>query len=484
MPNLKHIFTIPLLLIYLFINNSFSQEWSEPINISNSEFVDYASDIAITQDNTIHLVWSHKIGSNYTKIFYSNSDDLGNSWSLPLDISMNNEFECGNSHILRDSENQLFVSYEHNLGNPSQTKIYLRTYNGENWSDAIVVTDTMPGSDHSLITIDKEDRLYVFWAYQNYKFYYKHFQNEIWSDVYLPYESGGPFFINECICDSNNNLHCVGSSNSPTLYYENITYYFYDFSIATWNAPDVLTENVLYVGNDIDLDSNDEPNIVWRERTNSSPPYSDGTFYSSLNNNVWSNPELIVEDPWDQRILIDKNNNVNIFNREKTPFGSQLVHYLYYGSLWEGSIIDTSVYLAKSPQISELNDELIVTYAKSHPSGEYSDIWISKSDIFTGIQEKNRRQNSFVNINTYPNPFSLNITLEYTVSSEGMMKIYISSLEGRLVKVLKDDFIIPGNYKEVWDGLKDDGLLVENGLYLVRFQLNDQIITRKIECLN
>ena len=79
-------------------------------------------------------------------------------------------------------------------------------------------------------------------------------------------------------------------------------------------------------------------------------------------------------------------------------------------------------------------------------------------------------------------PLDTSFTVNENVDQR--IKIYISSLEGRLVKVLKDDFIIPGNYKEVWDGLKDDGLHAENGLYLVRFQLNDQIITRKIESLN
>jgi len=57
---------------------------------------------------------------------------------------------------------------------------------------------------------------------------------------------------------------------------------------------------------------------------------------------------LIVEDPKEQRIEIDAHTNINIFNREKTPTGHQLVHYLYYGSLWEGYIIDLSGSLINS----------------------------------------------------------------------------------------------------------------------------------------
>ncbi len=483
MLSFKYLLTITCLLFYLLPINISAQEWSEPVNISNTEFVEYSPDITITQDNIIHVVWSHKIETNYTKIYYSNSNDFGSTWSLPADISLNDEFECGNAHILHDSENNLFVSYEYDLGNPSQTKIILRIYYGSNWSDIIGVTDTMPGSDHSLMSIDKEDRLYVFWAYQDDKFYYKYYQNEIWSDVYLPFGTNGPYFINECVCDLSNNIHCIGSSVNPTLYYENITYYFYDFSSSIWHEPDVLTENVLYVGNDIDLNSNGEPNLVWRERTNSTPPYNDGTFYSVLSYNNWSIPELIVEDPWDQRIIIDKNENVNIFNREKTPYGSQLVHYLNYGSLWEGSIIDTSVYLTKTPQVSEINDELFVTYAKSHPSGDFADIWISKSDIYTGTYEAKYKKNSFNNIKMYPNPFEQTITFDFSLIREGNMSIYISDLYGNLVIKLLDEYKLPGKHEVIWVGTDANGKLLKNGIYLVRLVAGKNVITKSVEIL-
>ncbi|PLW97070.1 MAG: hypothetical protein C0593_09455, partial [Marinilabiliales bacterium] len=69
----------------------YSQVWTEPVNISNMEGVDQLPKIVSDNESRIHCVWTNMIEYGvFTKIYYSNSDSNGLTWSEPFDISQNN----------------------------------------------------------------------------------------------------------------------------------------------------------------------------------------------------------------------------------------------------------------------------------------------------------------------------------------------------------------------------------------------------------
>ncbi|PJF32818.1 MAG: hypothetical protein CUN57_03905, partial [Phototrophicales bacterium] len=59
------------------------------------------------------------------------------------------------------------------------------------------------------------------------------------------------------------------------------------------------------------------------------------TFYDGT---AWSEPELVVNDPYEQQIAIDHYDRVHIIDREKLETGYKLVHYQKINDLWQGYI--------------------------------------------------------------------------------------------------------------------------------------------------
>ena len=161
---MKFIFSNILVFLFIAFFNPVSivaQDWTEPVNISNLEGHDYEPDIAIDSNLILHAVWTHKIESNFFKIYYSRSEDLGLSWLNPLDFSENTNLWYGNPHITAGNENLIYISFEYNLGNPNQTMVYLKIFDGTLWSEPVLISENMPGSDHSFLTLDKTGRLIV-----------------------------------------------------------------------------------------------------------------------------------------------------------------------------------------------------------------------------------------------------------------------------------------------------------------------------------
>ena len=191
---------------------------------------------------------------------------------------------------------------------------------------------------------------------------------------------------------------------------------------------------------------------------------------------------FIVENPWEQRILIDKNNIKYVFEREKTPYGSQLVAYIKNGSNWEGYIIDTAGYSVGSSQLTSNDIEVYINYVKQNVGGKTGEIWFSKTDIFTNIENK-----PIYGINEFklfPNPFKYQVTFSFEANIEGYMNLYICDLNGKIVKTVNQGRIQSGKYKYIWDGRNELGNRIRNGQYLVRLCLNNYVCTKSIELLN
>ena len=67
-----------------------------------------------------------------------------------------------------------------------------------------------------------------------------------------------------------------------------------------------------------------------------------------------------------------------------------------------------------------------------------------------------------------PNPFNPMTKINYTVKRDGPVMIRIYSLDGRLVKTLKDDFAAAGSHEVHWNGTDSNGRSVPSGMYFVK----------------
>ena len=80
----------------------------------------------------------------------------------------------------------------------------------------------------------------------------------------------------------------------------------------------------------------------------------------------------------------------------------------------------------------------------------------------------------------YPNPFSLNTNISYTVSNPGMVTITIYDLSGKTIKKLVNHIHSPGSYNCSWNGTSDSGEILEGGIYLYQLRMKDSQLIRRM----
>ena len=358
--------------------------------------------------------------------------------------------------------------------------VLLKKNDGTSWGKADTISAGMPGSMHNRMVIDNNNRVYVFW-FQGNKTYYKYFENEIYSEIFCPYNDNDRYFFRKIKIDINNNIHCIGTFRlEGQSGYDNIsTYYSYDYSNNLWKDKVLLSENNCWKGAGIDMSSTQLPHVTWHEPTTDSPLYNDATFYTFFNGITWAENEIVVEDPKYQTIAIDGNNRVHITNQEKIEFGVQLVHYQKNGGDWEGFIVDTAKNLVEL-KLGYRKDKLFLLYAR-YRIGQGGSIFFSRLDLTVNIIKNSikyyyadeLRQN-------YPNPFKYLTTFHFYLNKGGNTSLKILDLQGRLIKTLVKGHKAAGKYNIKWDGTGNNGQKLAKGIYLYRLQVNNRVKTRSL----
>lgn len=479
--------TLLFLISFVFAITSYSQQWTEPVKINTLQGYNNNPDFCIDKNGTLHCVWSYKIEKNHRLIYYSKSVDDGITWSIPENVSQNTSLWMENPHIVADSQNNLHLTYDYNTGNPGGTLIVYRKFNGQNWSETDTVSTDWPGARHNRLVIDNSDKLYCFWfhEYENGTTFYRILENEQWGGVMMVYDNNNSYFLAKAIVDSINVIHMSGYHfyNGQTSYDQEIVYSTYK-NLVWSDLTEVSQDYQPWVGNDIALDKELNPHIVWRQTVSNTIPANDGTLYSKLNENIWTYPEIIVEDPSDQAIAIDKNNKVHIVDNEKFEDGYRFVHYQLVNNEWVGELIDEDKYGNFLNKMFYQDGYLYLGSAKPDTvvgSNVKSSILIRKYEITTYIE--NNYTPVFNSFKIYPNPSSGNTTISYTLEEARHTEIKIYNLAGELLKTVLNKKQAPGMYKNIWNGKDKNGKEVSPGLYLVRLQAGRQIMTRSVELI-
>jgi hypothetical protein len=84
----------------------------------------------------------------------------------------------------------------------------------------------------------------------------------------------------------------------------------------------------------------------------------------------------------------------------------------------------------------------------------------------------------------FPNPFNPIANIQFEVAEFSQVKLSIINLNGRLVSVLGNGKMNPGQYQSLWDGNDSYGNLVSSGIYLAVLESNGMLIqTRKLVLL-
>lgn len=79
-----------------------------------------------------------------------------------------------------------------------------------------------------------------------------------------------------------------------------------------------------------------------------------------------------------------------------------------------------------------------------------------------------------------PNPFNAKTIIRYVLPRQSDIILSIYDLSGR--EIIRWDYLAaqPGDYSQVWDGTDRYGITVSSGIYLYRFDVGNQVLTKKM----
>ncbi|MDP8206304.1 MAG: YCF48-related protein [Candidatus Electryonea clarkiae] len=148
-----------------------------------------------------------------------------------------------------------------------------------------------------------------------------------------------------------------------------------------------------------------------------------------------------------------------------------------FGDSWdrlEGPYNNRSPYIAFS---SDTRTAYIGTYGYG--------IW-SATDVITSIHSEDNCisfPSSYFLVDTYPNPFNSNVSIDIFKSQDFPLSIMIYNIHGKLVKSISDDSNSSGLQRYSWDGLSRSGTLVSSGNYIINVHNNSFSQNKKITLL-
>jgi hypothetical protein len=79
----------------------------------------------------------------------------------------------------------------------------------------------------------------------------------------------------------------------------------------------------------------------------------------------------------------------------------------------------------------------------------------------------------------FPNPFRSSTTISYALPEKGPVTLRVYDLQGRLVRTLEDEVKTASFYTAVWDGRDHSGHEVASGVYFIRLQAGEKILTKR-----
>ena len=488
-----------LLLHFIVLINAITanaQGWSTPVNVSNMGRHCNTPRMIVDHNGTIHAVWSMAITQQYRKIMYSKSENLGDTWSVPVAIANDSLQWFALPDIACDLQNRLYVSYEGDDMDPSNTLIYMTIFNDNQWSTPFIISENMYGSNNSLVVTDNAGRVYCFWHnwYNNeVKLIYKYFENNIWSQSIIPYAQDGEFFwIKKIVPDSTNNLHCVGTHhyNNESRYDDRVIYCYYLKSSSQWAPIENISDTINYSwqGSSISIDKQQIPHFTWGQFLNPypNPVTNNATLYRFPNESGWLPVDSVEVDQnsYYHQLVIDNNNLSNISVRQYIDLPnnvhiSYLKNYRQINNSWFAEIIDTIIGVFFEPNLIKLNNnEIGIIYYKGS-AGNYSvaDIYFSKYNIFTNIKPN---ELPAIDLLITPNPFTTLTEISYTLNTQCQVLLDLFDINGKLITRLTDQTQSPGQYCITWQGVGANAKEVSKGLYFVRLQAGSNVYTCKI----
>ncbi len=102
------------------------------------------------------------------------------------------------------------------------------------------------------------------------------------------------------------------------------------------------------------------------------------------------------------------------------------------------------------------------------------------ASIASGVEEGRTNPMSFYLAQNYPNPFNPGTSIDYELPIQANVRLAIYDVRGAVVRSLVNQVQAAGVYGIRWDGRNQEGERVGSGVYMLRLDAGDVVLTRKM----
>jgi hypothetical protein len=477
-----------LILILTYTISLFAQyDWSEPVQLSEvgiSPQNHYLYPTITTDSNgNIYCFWTKyiQIGSElkwYSQVEYRMTADNGISWTATENITPESIPDPSDRiYYLKavcDSENNIHVFYMKGLGLSTNLVVY-KKYDGILWSEPFTMTSY--STTNLRATIDKEDRIYVFWTLESDQYYTYSDRSDTreWYEIQKVDSSpiGCRISNDNIVFDEKNNLYAAGGSTYGGVYPYFISY---DKTGERWNFSKIgdFAETIIGSGLVVSKDG-----IITVNVSSSDLTYTDRNYIltKGLSDSVWSAPLYIntkignysTRYSQTKKIINDQNDNLHMFERYSFYDRDEIVYSTDKNEKWtaikiQGDSINSYPYF---DAVYTVKDQICFCYNKIY-SGMSTYILFQTKQIDTGIEDDTMSiPNKSALYQNYPNPFNSSTQLSYVIPQTGEVRLRVYSAKGEFVKELVSSRQSKGQHSVTFDASN-----LNSGIYYYRLEID------------
>ena len=101
-------------------------------------------------------------------------------------------------------------------------------------------------------------------------------------------------------------------------------------------------------------------------------------------------------------------------------------------------------------------------------------------ETVTDIPDEFQQNSSALLWNIYPNPFTEQTTISFTLTEEAPISIEVFNINGKKVETLLNKKLKDGTYSVQWDGTDNRGTKLNSGIYLISLKTETATSIKKV----
>ena len=279
--------------------------------------------LAFDSLNNIHLVWSggDSLSPGYTQIKYKKYD--GNSWSNEI-ILGNDNYNQSNPSICIDSNDNVFVIWDgKSVSSTTYSQIRFVKFDGDSWGSVSNITSGDYNQNTPDTYIDSNNKIHIAWygtslsSVTKNQIRYSNFDGNVWSEP-TNVTSGIYDKYNPSISgDSSNNIYLSWNGTNPlSTTYSQIQFSKYD--VDSWSEPvNITTDNYNQTNSSISIDDANLIYVVWHGKDTISTAY-DQIRFRKFDGTIWDVITSLTTGNHDQSNPISIKNEFTVLWNGKT----------------------------------------------------------------------------------------------------------------------------------------------------------------------